>query len=62
MGASGWEYVTPFKGTVEESLEALHAKVFGASRSRRAGGETDPWSWAGHPVHWTLSPDLSHTL
>ncbi|MFI9833058.1 hypothetical protein ACIHIX_35845 [Streptomyces sp. NPDC051913] len=28
MGASGWEYVTPFKGTVEESLEALHAQVF----------------------------------
>ncbi|MBC2905705.1 hypothetical protein [Streptomyces cupreus] len=28
MGASGWEYVTPFKGTVEASLEALHAQVF----------------------------------
>lgn len=28
MGASGWEYVTPFKGSVEESLEALHAQVF----------------------------------
>ncbi|MEU8032981.1 hypothetical protein AB0C13_30840 [Streptomyces sp. NPDC049099] len=28
MGASGWEYVAPFKGTVEESLEALHAQVF----------------------------------
>ncbi|MDT7840453.1 hypothetical protein [Streptomyces justiciae] len=28
MGASGWEYVTPFKGTVEESLKALHAQVF----------------------------------
>ncbi|WP_030808392.1 hypothetical protein [Streptomyces sp. NRRL S-337] len=28
MGASGWEYVTPFKNTVEESLEALHAQVF----------------------------------
>lgn len=28
MGASGWEYVTPFKGTVEESLEALQAQVF----------------------------------
>ncbi|MFE0510856.1 hypothetical protein [Streptomyces sp. NPDC058964] len=28
MGASGWEYVTPFKGSVEESLEALHTQVF----------------------------------
>ncbi|MFF5493723.1 hypothetical protein [Streptomyces aquilus] len=28
MGASGWEYVTPFEGTVEESLKALHARVF----------------------------------
>jgi len=28
MGASGWDYVTPYKGTVEESLEALHAQVF----------------------------------
>ncbi|AZP21813.1 hypothetical protein ACIGMX_01530 [Streptomyces aquilus] len=28
MGASGWDYVTPFKGTVEESLKALHAQVF----------------------------------
>jgi hypothetical protein len=28
MGASGWEYVTPHKDTVEESLKALHAQVF----------------------------------
>ncbi|MGW2522271.1 hypothetical protein ACWC09_35730 [Streptomyces sp. NPDC001617] len=28
MGASGWEYVTPYKNTVEESLEALHAQTF----------------------------------
>ncbi|MFD5573888.1 hypothetical protein [Streptomyces cadmiisoli] len=28
MGASGWEYVTPYRGSVEESLEALHAQVF----------------------------------
>ncbi|MEU6535234.1 hypothetical protein [Streptomyces sp. NPDC047000] len=28
MGASGWEYVTPYRGTVEKSLEALHARVF----------------------------------
>lgn len=28
MGASGWEYVTPYKGTVEESLVVLHAQVF----------------------------------
>ncbi|MER7572504.1 hypothetical protein [Streptomyces sp. NPDC126514] len=28
MGASGWEYVTPFAGTVEASLMALHARVF----------------------------------
>ncbi|MEU9466470.1 hypothetical protein AB0D78_07390 [Streptomyces avermitilis] len=28
MGASGWEYVTAYEGSVEESLEALHAQVF----------------------------------
>ncbi|PZH08220.1 hypothetical protein C1I97_16455 [Streptomyces sp. NTH33] len=28
MGASSWEYVTPCKGSVEESLEALHSEVF----------------------------------
>lgn len=28
MGASGWDYVTPYKGTVEKSLEALHTQVF----------------------------------
>jgi hypothetical protein len=28
MGASGWEYVVPFEGTVERTLEALHARVF----------------------------------
>lgn len=28
MGASGWKYVTPYEGSVQESLEALHAQVF----------------------------------
>lgn len=28
MGASGWEYVTAYKGDVEESLAALHEEVF----------------------------------
>jgi hypothetical protein len=28
MGASGWEYVTPYEGSVEKSLEALHTQVF----------------------------------
>ncbi|MBC9711960.1 hypothetical protein H9Y04_05175 [Streptomyces sp. TRM66268-LWL] len=28
MGASGWEYVTPYEGSVEASLAALHARVF----------------------------------
>ncbi len=28
MGASGWEYVTPFDGSVERALENLHAQVF----------------------------------
>ncbi|MER5943565.1 hypothetical protein ABT121_40470 [Streptomyces sp. NPDC001928] len=28
MGASGWEYVTAYKGSVEESLAALHEQVF----------------------------------
>lgn len=28
MGASGWEYVTAYKGSVKQSLEALHAQVF----------------------------------
>lgn len=28
MGATGWEYVTTYEGSVEESLEALHRQVF----------------------------------
>ncbi|MGW1723619.1 hypothetical protein ACWCQK_11905 [Streptomyces sp. NPDC002306] len=28
MGASGWDYVTSYTGSVEECLEALHARVF----------------------------------
>ncbi|CAL9455217.1 hypothetical protein [Streptomyces thermocarboxydus] len=28
MGASGWEYVTAYEGSVEKSLEALHRRVF----------------------------------
>ncbi|MFD9498988.1 hypothetical protein [Streptomyces sp. NPDC060035] len=28
MGASGWTYVTPYEGSVQKSLEALHAQVF----------------------------------
>lgn len=28
MGASGWEYVTAYKNSAEESLEALHRQVF----------------------------------
>ncbi|NEC88985.1 hypothetical protein [Streptomyces sp. SID12501] len=28
MGASGWDYVTPFDGSVERALENLHAQVF----------------------------------
>ncbi|KES06645.1 hypothetical protein BU52_12730 [Streptomyces toyocaensis] len=28
MGASGWEYVTAYEGSVERSLEALHRQVF----------------------------------
>lgn len=28
MGASGWEYVTPYEGSVEDSLATLHAQVF----------------------------------
>jgi hypothetical protein len=28
MGASSWEYLTPYAGSVEASLEALHAQVF----------------------------------
>ncbi|POX52229.1 hypothetical protein [Streptomyces sp. Ru72] len=28
MGASDWEYVTSYEGTIEKSLEALHARVF----------------------------------
>ncbi|MFI2373089.1 hypothetical protein [Streptomyces sp. NPDC018833] len=28
MGASGWEYVTPYEGSAEASLAALHAQVF----------------------------------
>jgi hypothetical protein len=28
MGASGWEYVIPYQGDVEQALAALHAEVF----------------------------------
>jgi hypothetical protein len=28
MGASGWNYVTPYRGSVEATLEALHDEVF----------------------------------
>ncbi|MFJ3718000.1 hypothetical protein [Streptomyces sp. NPDC090057] len=28
MGASSWEYVTSYEGTVEKSLEVLHERVF----------------------------------
>ncbi|MER7170502.1 hypothetical protein [Streptomyces mesophilus] len=28
MGASGWQYVTAYEGSVEASLAALHARVF----------------------------------
>jgi hypothetical protein len=28
MGGSGWEYVTPYEGSVEQSLRALHQRVF----------------------------------
>jgi len=28
MGASGWEYITPFDGSVERALGNLHAQVF----------------------------------
>ncbi|WP_405536688.1 hypothetical protein OG787_27085 [Streptomyces sp. NBC_00075] len=30
MGASGWDYVTSFDGSVERALENLHAQVFQA--------------------------------
>jgi hypothetical protein len=28
MGASGWDYIAPFDGSVERALEKLHAQVF----------------------------------
>ncbi|GAA1285260.1 hypothetical protein OHU25_42495 [Streptomyces sp. NBC_00117] len=28
MGASGWGYVTPYRGSLEATLEALHDEVF----------------------------------
>jgi hypothetical protein len=28
MGASTWEYITPYSGSVEASLEALHTQTF----------------------------------
>ncbi|MFK4111910.1 hypothetical protein [Streptomyces sp. NPDC002176] len=36
MGASGWDYVTPYRGNVEATLEALHDEVF---RELYGGGE-----------------------
>ncbi|MFB7291932.1 hypothetical protein [Actinacidiphila glaucinigra] len=28
MGATGWDYVTPYRGSVEATLEGLHEQVF----------------------------------
>lgn len=28
MGASGWEYITPYVGGIEATLQALHEQVF----------------------------------
>ncbi|WP_037916426.1 hypothetical protein [Actinacidiphila yeochonensis] len=28
MGASGWDYITPYSGSVEATLKALHDEVF----------------------------------
>ncbi|MGW6137161.1 hypothetical protein [Streptomyces sp. NPDC055140] len=28
MGASGWDYVAPYRGSIEATLEALHDEVF----------------------------------
>ncbi|MGW9031086.1 hypothetical protein ACWGQ5_44960 [Streptomyces sp. NPDC055722] len=28
MGATGWDYVTPYHGSIEATLEALHEEVF----------------------------------
>lgn len=28
MGATGWDYVTPYRGSVKATLEALHEQVF----------------------------------
>ncbi|MEU4093645.1 hypothetical protein [Streptomyces sp. NPDC026673] len=28
MGASGWDYITPYRGNLETTLSALHAEVF----------------------------------
>jgi hypothetical protein len=28
MGASGWDYITPYRGSVDASLAALHDEVF----------------------------------
>jgi hypothetical protein len=41
MGASGWAYVTPYRGDVEASLEELQRRVFG-------DGEYY-WFWEQHP-------------
>ncbi|MFK4145232.1 hypothetical protein [Streptomyces sp. NPDC004065] len=43
VGASCWEYVTEFEGTVEQSLRSLHERVFqelyGGDRTYRSVGE-----------------------
>ncbi|BAJ32092.1 MULTISPECIES: hypothetical protein [Kitasatospora] len=37
MGASGWDYLTPYRGTPQGTLDALHREVFAGSEWNGAG-------------------------
>ncbi|GAA1993886.1 hypothetical protein [Catenulispora subtropica] len=60
MGASGWSYVTPWRGSIEETMAALQSEVFAEyfstwPQDRRpadiaelwSGDERDEDTWAG---------------
>ncbi|MFP8959564.1 hypothetical protein ACLIYP_03165 [Streptomyces nanhaiensis] len=52
MGASGWEYVTPYEGTVEESLAALHAGVFQEEYGEGGEYRSVEELWADEQYMW----------
>ncbi|WP_031515620.1 hypothetical protein [Streptomyces sp. NRRL F-5123] len=44
MGASGWEYVTPYEGSVEKSLAALQDRLFAEEWGDDFGSIAEMWA------------------